>query len=164
MDSLNHPFPQRPRPYQDHRPACTLPAVTVRQLRIREPTTPRDREPSLRGIIAFILPLPFVCPPLPPLTIVFTSLDYVFRFGFFMLLLRFQFFWLWLLELAFHLVLFLVSATIRVVVLVFGFNLPSITLDRLVFVRGRQTCRISNFCFLYLFGVASRRSIIYRRP
>ena len=81
-----------------------------------------------------------------------------------MLLLRFQFFWLWLLELAFHLVLFLVSATIRVVVLVFGFNLPSITLDRLVFVRGRQTCRISNFCFLYLFGVASRRSIIYRRP
>ena len=54
--SLHHPFPQRSWPYQEHRLACTLHAFTVRQLRIREPATPRDRELSSRGIIAFSLP------------------------------------------------------------------------------------------------------------
>ena len=53
LESLHHPFPQRSWPYQDHRPACTLHAFTVRQLRIREPATPRDRGPSSQGIIAF---------------------------------------------------------------------------------------------------------------
>ena len=53
LEPLHHPFPQRSWPYQDHRPACTLHAFTVRQLRIREPATPRDRGPSSQGIIAF---------------------------------------------------------------------------------------------------------------
>ena len=76
-----HPFPQRSWPYHDHRPACTLHAFTVRQIRIREPATPRDREPSSQGIIE-IAPPPFFLPPLPPLTIVSSSLEYVFSFGF----------------------------------------------------------------------------------
>ena len=65
---------------------------------------------------------------------------------------------LWFFWLAFHLVLFLVRATIRVVVLVFFSNVPAIGLARLVFVRGLQTCRVSDFCFFFFFfklGIAS---------
>ena len=60
LESLHHPFPQQSRAYQDHRPACTLHAFTVRQLRIREPATPRYTETSSRGIIAFSLSLSFL--------------------------------------------------------------------------------------------------------
>ena len=81
LEPLHHPFPQRSGPYQDHRPACTLHAFTVRQLRIHEPATPRDREPSSRGIIAFSLP-PFFLPLLPPLTIVSAALSTCSVLGF----------------------------------------------------------------------------------
>ena len=55
-----HPFPQRSWPYQDHLPACTLHTFTVRQLRIREPATSSDREPSSQDIIEF-RPSPRFC-------------------------------------------------------------------------------------------------------
>ena len=48
---------------------------------------------------------------------------------------------------AFHLVLFWVRATIRVVVLVLCSNVLAIGLARLVFVHGLQTCRVPGFCF-----------------
>ena len=52
---------------------------------------------------------------------------------------------------AFHLVLFWVRATIRVVVLVLCSNVLAIGLARLVFVHGLQTCRVSDFCFFFVF-------------
>ena len=84
MEPLHHRFPQRSWPYQDRRPACTIRTFTARQLRIREPATPRDGEPSSQGIIEFSPPrfVLFFLPPLPPLTIVFICLEYVFSFGF----------------------------------------------------------------------------------
>ena len=83
LEPLHHRFPQRSWPYQDRRPACTIRTFTARQLRIREPATPRDGEPSSQGIIEFSPPrFVLFLPPLPPLTIVFISLEYVFSFGF----------------------------------------------------------------------------------
>ena len=64
LEPLHHRFPQRSLPYQDRRPACTLRTFTARQLRIREPATPRDGEPSSQGIIEFSPPFLFL-PPLP---------------------------------------------------------------------------------------------------
>ena len=91
LESPHHSFPQLSRPYQDHRSACTLHTFTVPQLRIREPATPHDREPSSRGMIAFSLPPLFFhfCTTLPPLTIVFSSFENVFSFEFSSILLPF---------------------------------------------------------------------------
>ena len=135
----------------------------VRQLRTREPATPHDREPSSRGIIAFSVPL-FLLAPVAAVDYSFSSLEYVFSFVFSLFLLPLLFYRLWFFELAFHLVLSLVRAIIRVVVLEFCFNVPTIGLDRLDFVRGRQTCRVSDFCFFCQFGIASRRYLSYSRP
>ena len=63
---------------------------------------------------------------------------------------------------AFH--LFLVCATIRVVVLVFCSNVPAIGLARFVLVHGLQTCRVSDFCCFCQFGIALRRYLSYSRP
>ena len=69
---------------------------------------------------------------------------------------------LWFFWLAFHLVLFLVRATIRVVVLVFFSNVPAIGLARLVIVHGLQTCRVPGFCF-FSSSLVLRRYLGYSR-
>ena len=114
----------------------------VRQLRTREPATPHDREPSSRGIIAFSVPL-FLLAPVAAVDYSFSSLEYVFSFVFSLFLLPLLFYRLWFFELAFHLVLSLVRATIRVVELVFCSNVPAISLACLVLVHRLQTCRAS---------------------
>ena len=116
------------------------------------------------GVLSYSAPPLCFGDPLPPLTIAFSSLEYLFSFGFSLFLLRLLFFRLWFFELAFHLVLSLVRANIRVIVLVFYSKVPTIGLDRLVFVHGPQTCRVSNFCFFCQFGIASRRYLSYSRP
>ena len=105
----------------------------------------------------------FFWPLLPPLTIVSAALStssvsgfQYFFFGYY--------FRLWFFELTFHLILPVVRATIRVVVLVFCSNVPTIGLDRLVFVRGRQTCCVSDLCFFGQFGISSHRFLSYNRP
>ena len=55
---------------------------------------------------------------------------------------------LWFFWLAFHLVLFLVRATTRVVLILCP-NVPAIVLARLVFVHGLQTCRVFDICFFF---------------
>ena len=62
-----------------------------------------------------------------------------------------------------------VCATIRVVVLVFSSNVPAIGLARLVFVRGLQTCRVSDFCFfrpawycVVILATVGREPIVFR--
>ena len=60
FELLHHQFPRRPWPYQGHLLACTVHDFTERQLLFSELATPRDREPSSRGIIAFSPPL-FFC-------------------------------------------------------------------------------------------------------
>ena len=79
-------------------------------------------------------------------------------------LLPLLFYRLWFFELAFHLVLSLVRATIRVVELVFCSNVPAISLACLVLVHRLQTCRVSDFCFFCHFLIASRRYLSYSRP
>ena len=61
LEPLHHRFPHQSRPYQDRRPACTIRTFTSRQLRIREPATPRDGEPISQGIIESTPPPRFVC-------------------------------------------------------------------------------------------------------
>ena len=67
----------------------------------------------------------------------------MFSFGFSLFLLRLIFFRLRFFEVAFHLVLSLVSVTIGVVELLFCSNVPAIGVARLVLVHRLQTCRAS---------------------
>ena len=71
---------------------------------------------------------------------------------------------IWFFGLTFHLVILLIRAAIPIVVLVFCSNVPIIGLDRLGFVGGRQTSRVSDFCFFCQFGIASCRYGCYSRP
>lgn len=48
----HHPVPQRPWTYQDLSPACAPHVFTERQLPIRVPTTPQDKDSSSRGVTA----------------------------------------------------------------------------------------------------------------
>ena len=83
----------------------------------------------------------------------------MFSFGFCLFLLQILFFRPWFFELAFHLVLSLVRATISVVVLVFCANVPAIGLARLVFGHKPQTWGISRF-LLFSASLVLRRVVL----
>ena len=103
-------------------------------------------------------------PPVAAVDYSFSNLEYVFSFGFSLFLLRLRFFRLWFFELAFHLVLSAIRATIRVVALVIFSITPAIGLAHLVLVHRLHTCRVSDFCFFCQFDMASRRYLSYNKP
>ena len=116
LEPLHHRSPQQSWPYQDRRPAYTLRTFTARQLRIRESASPRYGEPSSQGIVEFSPPVSFSF--FTPVAAVDDSLHHPrVRVQSWVLIIfpsitTFSALVLWL---AFHLVLFLVRATTRVV-------------------------------------------------